>query len=190
MSIFEYISVLSSIIIGLGITQLLRGVVQIIHQPDDGKPYLIHLFWIASTFLLSIVWWWFQFVMADLERWSFATYSFVVAYAVTIYLMCAVLIPSQIESYGNYKEFFFAKKNWFFGFFILERAVDIADTLVKGGVDRYLGFGPEYWIGGPLQIALASVAIGTRSEKFHAIFAIAVILQQISIAVRLFPTMG
>lgn len=54
MSIFEYISVLSSIIIGLGITQLLRGVVQIIHQPDAGKPYLIHLFWIASTFLLKV----------------------------------------------------------------------------------------------------------------------------------------
>ena len=45
MSIFEYISVLSSIIIGLGITQLLRGVVQIIHHPEDGKPYLIHRDW-------------------------------------------------------------------------------------------------------------------------------------------------
>jgi hypothetical protein len=49
-------------------------------------------------------------------------------------------------------------------------------------VDRYLSFGPEYWISGPLQIILAGVAISTRNEKFHAVFAIAIILQQASIA--------
>ena len=69
-------------------------------------------------------------------------------------------------------------------------AITVLVLLVLEGVDRYLSFGPEYWIGGPLQIILAGVAISTRNEKFHAVFAIAIILQQASIAARLFPTMG
>ncbi len=190
MSLFEYISVLSSIIIGLGITQLLRGVVNIIHHPEEGKPYATHLIWVLSMFLISVVWWWFQFTLADNQQWTFQSYCFLIAYAVTIFLMCAVLIPSRISSFGSYKEFFFSKKQWFFGFFILQRLVDILDTLLKGGVDRYLSFGPEYWLSSPIQIALAVVAISTRNEKFHAVFAIAIILLQVSLVVRLFPTMG
>ena len=104
--------------------------------------------------------------------------------------MCAVLIPSRIASFGDYKEFFYSKKHWFFGLFILRRVVDIIDTLFKGGVDRFLSFGPEYWLIGPLQIILAGVAISTKNEKFHALFAIAVILHQAFIVARLFPSMG
>jgi len=190
VSIFEYISVLSSIIIGLGIAQILRGVVEIIHHPEDGKPYLIHLGWVASTLMLSIVWWWFQFNLAEVDQWSVGSYIFLIAYSLTVYLMCAVLFPSRIASFGDYKEFFYSKKHWFFGLFILQNVVDIVDTLIKGGVDRILSFGPEYWINSPLQIILAGVAISTRNEKFHAVFAIATILQQGFIAFRLFPTMG
>ena len=104
--------------------------------------------------------------------------------------MCAVLIPSRIASFGDYKEFFYSKKHWFFGLFILQLVVDMIDTLIKGGVDRFLSFGPEYWLSGPLLIILAGVAISTKNEKFHALFAIAVILQQGIIGFRLFPTMG
>lgn len=187
---FEYISVLTSIIIGLGIARLLRGVIEMIHHPGEGKYYWIHLVWIASTFNLAVVWWWFQFNLNDQELWTFGSYAFVIAYAVSIYLQCAVLIPSHLDSSKDYKTFFFASKAWIFSFFILQRIVDILDTLYKGGLDRMIEFGPEYWIGGPAQILLAAVAISTRNEKFHAIFAAIILLAQASIAIRLFPTMG
>ena len=190
MSIFEYISVLSSIIVGLGITQILRGVVQMIHHPEDGKPYLIHLGWVASTLMLSIVWWWFQFNLAKVDQLSFWSYIFLIAFSLTIYLMCAVLIPSRIASFGDYKEFFYSKKHWFFGLYILQIGVDMVDTLIKGGVDRFLSFGPEYWLSGTLIIILSGVAISTRNEKFHAFFVITIILSRVIIPARLFPIMG
>ena len=190
LDLFEYISVLSSIIVGLGIAHLLRGVIGIIHHPEEGKPYWIHLIWVSSTFLLAVVWWWFQFNLAEIERWTFGSYVFVLTYSVTIYLLCAVLFPAHLASFGNYKVFYYSKSPWYFSFFIVQRSVDIVDTFAKGGFDRFIGFGPEYWIGGPLQIILAGVAIFTRNEKFHAIFAIGVILLQVSIAFRLFPAMG
>ena len=190
MSTFEYISVLSSIIIGLGITQLLRGAVRIIHHREEAKPYLIHLLWVASTFLLAIVWWWFQFTLNELELWTFQNYCFLIAYAVIVYLMCAILIPSSIASFDSYKDFFISKKSWFFGILILQRIVDVLDTLMKGGLDRLYSFGPVYNIGVVLQIVLAGVAIYSRNEKFHIAFVSLILLQQIVMIVQLFPTMG
>lgn len=190
MSIFEYISVLSSIIVGFGITQLLRGVVQMIHNPEESKPCLVHLLWMLSTFLLSIFWWWFQFILADVSKWTFSAYSFVIVYAVTIYLLCAVLVPANVQRFGDYKTFFYSNRHWFFGIFILQRMVDILDTLAKGGLERFFGFGPEYYVAGPVEMLLAGIAIYTRNEKYHLAFAVAIILFQIAIVIRLFPTMG
>lgn len=189
MGVFEYTSVLSSIIIGLGIAQILRGIVQMIHHPEDGRPYLIHLGWVFVTLMFSVVWWWFQYSLADVEQWSFGSYVFLIAYSVTVYLMCAVLFPVRIASYGGYKEFFYSKKHWFFGMFILQNLVDIVDTLIKGGIDRFLSFGPVYSIGAPMTIIFAAIAISTKNEKFHAFFVFAIFWHTVERALK-FPTMG
>ena len=189
MSIFEYTSVLSSIIIGLGIAQILRGVVQMIHHPEDGKPYFIHLGWVVVTLILSIVWWWFQYSLAGVEQWSLGSYVFLITYSVTVYLMCAVLFPIRIGSFGGYKDFFYSKKHWFFGIFMLQNVVDIVDTLIKGGVDRFLSFGPVYSVGAPMIIIFAAIAISTKNEKFHALFVLAILWQTVERALE-FPIMG
>ena len=189
MSIFEYTSVLSSIIIGLGIAQILRGIVQLIHHPEDGKPYPVHLGWVIVTLMLSVVWWWFQCSLAEVEQWSFGSYAFLITYSVTVYLMCAVLFPSRIESYGNYKEFYYSKKHWFFGLFILQNVVDIIDTLIKGGIERFFSFGLIYSLGTPLIVIFAVIAIYTRNEKFHALFVLGMMWQTLGRALQ-FPTMG
>ena len=47
MDIFEYISVLTSIIIGLGIAHLLRGVASLVQHPGRHRIYWVHLVWVA-----------------------------------------------------------------------------------------------------------------------------------------------
>ena len=43
MDLFEYIAVLTSIIIGLAITHILRGVARLIQHPDTNRIYWVHL---------------------------------------------------------------------------------------------------------------------------------------------------
>ena len=50
MDIFEYVAVLTSIIIGLGITHLLRGVAGLIQHPDQHRIYWVHLIWVPLRF--------------------------------------------------------------------------------------------------------------------------------------------
>ena len=190
MDLFEYISVLTSIIIGLGIARLLRGVIEMIHYPADGRHYTVHLVWMLNTFLMAVVWWWFEFTLVDSQTWSYGAYIFLIMYAIFIYLLCAVLVPTRINTFGDYKNFFYAKRSWFFSFLILQRGIDIIDTFAKGGLDRYLSFGPSYWLGGPLQMILFAIAIWTRNEKFHSALAVTVLLLQVWIVILLFPTMS
>ena len=43
MGMFEYVVVLTSIILGLGITHLLQGMTRLIQDPEGGRPYWVHL---------------------------------------------------------------------------------------------------------------------------------------------------
>ena len=72
---------------------------------------------------------------------------------------------------------------------MLQNLVDIVDTLIKGGMDRFLSFGPVYSVGAPMTIILSAIAISTKNEKFHAVFVLAILWQTVERALK-FPTMG
>lgn len=55
MGVFEYVSVLTSIVIGLAIAHLLSGVIRIIQHPGRRARYLTHLVWVAFMFFQSIL---------------------------------------------------------------------------------------------------------------------------------------
>ena len=78
MDIFEYVAVLTSIIIGLGITHLLRGVAGLIQHPDQHRIYWVHLVWVGYLFFTLIFWWWWEFRLGTIETWTFYLYLFVV----------------------------------------------------------------------------------------------------------------
>ena len=61
LSPFEYIFVLVSIIIGLGITHLLTGLARLIQDPSKAKVYWVHLIWVFWQFLMMAFIWWFEF---------------------------------------------------------------------------------------------------------------------------------
>ena len=61
MELFEYVAVLTSIIIGLGMARLLSGLTRLIQHPEHAKPYWIHLCWVAYMFVYAVFWWWWEF---------------------------------------------------------------------------------------------------------------------------------
>lgn len=174
MEIFEYVAVLTSIIIGLGMAQLLMGVTRLIQHPEQAKPYWVHLCWVSYMFLLSVFWWWWEFRLQAVEMWTFGVYLFVVLYAFLMYLLCALLFPSNFSGYDGFKGYFYAKRNWFFGVFILVQLVDVGDSLIKG-VDYYNSLGMQYLVAEGAIVACSVAAIITKNEKFHAIFVLALL---------------
>jgi hypothetical protein len=114
MEMFEYVAVLTSIIIGLGMAQLLLGLTRLIQNPERAKPYWIHLGWVLYMFIFSVFWWWWEFRLGTIMVWTFGVYLFVILYAFLVFLLCALLFPTSFSGHDGFKGYFYAKRAWFF----------------------------------------------------------------------------
>ena len=187
MEFFNYVMVLASVIIGLGITHLLQGAAAIVQHPGREKIYWVHLVWVAQAFLLIIFWWWFEFRLSKLEEWPFAIYFFVLLYATVLYMVCALLFPKDLNDYDGFKEYFYARKAWFFGLNLVGVSLDVGDSLLKG-LDHFRSLGPAYPIVMAVSAVAFSAAIWIRNERFHAAFATISLLYMLLYPVLLFGT--
>jgi hypothetical protein len=67
----------------------------------------------------------------------------------------------------------------------LSMVLDAVDTLLKGS-EHFRSFGLEYPIKLVVYVLLAGAAAGTRNERFHATFAVANIVYQLTWILRSF----
>lgn len=140
---FEYVIVLTGVVIGLALTHLMQGVARIIEHPERVRIWWVHLGWIAYMFVSAVFWWWWEFNLRLITTWTFQLYAFVIGYAFLIYLTCAVLVPSEIAPFESFRDYFIARRRWFFGLLIAWLAVDVFDTWAKGA-DYFRSLGSEY----------------------------------------------
>ena len=174
MDAFEYISILTSIIIGLGMAQLLLGVSRLIQHPESARPYWVHLSWVLTMFVYSVFWWWWQFSLNEIEVWTFGVYLLVILYAFLIFLMCALLSPVNLSGYDGFEEYYYARRAWIFGTFLVMQFVDVGVSLIKG-MDYFLELGVLYYVGELLIVVFSVIAIATRNKSFHAAFVLALL---------------
>ena len=189
MDIFEYVSVLTSIIVGLGIAHLLRGVVRLIQHPGRHPVYWVHLGWVANMFLSLVFFWWWEFNLGGIERWTFTVYLFVLCYAVLLFMISALLFPEDLSGYEGYREYFHARRRWFFGLQALTFPIDVVDTMIKGS-GHVTGLGSEYLPAMFIQFSLAIFAMFIRNERFHQVLVVAFLAYQLSWALRMFGTVA
>lgn len=189
MDAFEYVMVLTSIIIGLAMTHLLQGLATIVQHPGRDRIWWVHLLWVAWTFLFAIFWWWWEFRYRAVESWTFLLYSFVVAYAFLVYLLAAMLFPKDLDGYEGFREYFLARRRWFFGLLIAASLFDLADSRFKGA-DYFASLGRQYFVYVAVIIALAIAGIVTRNERAQGAIAIILLGYQVSWALTAFGTVG
>ncbi len=93
MDAFSYLSVLTSIILGLGIQQVLQGYRALILSRRRVKFYAPPLVW--SVLLLAMVaqHWWSSFHLAARTEWSFAIFATILIMTALIYMMAAIVLP-------------------------------------------------------------------------------------------------
>ena len=193
MEIFDYVMIVISLIVGLGLAQLLSGIGELALGKaighDPAKPYWIHLLWVAYVFLYLIFFWWFQFNLQRVETWSFPLFSLEVCYAVLIFLLCFVLFPGSKRRISDYKTYFFAARKWFFGLLITVFLVDFVDTAIKGR-SYLVDLGLEWALGKVLMIAFLTYAIVTTNKRFHAWFVVLVLMLQVFFILRSYLFLG
>jgi hypothetical protein len=188
MEFFNYVMVLASVIVGLAVAHLLQGVAKLVQHPDRSKLYWVHLLWIVLTFFNALFWWWWEFALSHTPHWTFEIYIFVLCFAVVLYLICAVLVPSELGQYADYRAYFYSRRRWLFGLLLAFSLLDFVDTAIKGRA-HLLSLGWPYFTIFTVRSALLMIAIKTRNERFHAFIVLLFIAQLATLAFGSFHTM-
>ena len=69
MGAFEYLSVLISIILALGMTRVLGGVGEMLQARSHRRIYWVHVVWIINLFLYLVIAWWIFYRWRNQQLW-------------------------------------------------------------------------------------------------------------------------
>ena len=131
---FAYLSVLLSIIIGLGLTQLLTATGRLIRHRDRVRVHWLPLLWAALLFLIYIQAWWAMYGLRLRHDWTFPAFGIVLAQMATLYLMAAVALPELIDEDGVDLGYYFdSHHRWFFAFFLATLLISITKDIILTG---------------------------------------------------------
>jgi hypothetical protein len=97
MSSFEFIAALMSIIIGLGVTNLLAGAGRAFYRRKENPLDEVHIVLTIATLLLLVLQWWVTFRWNTEENWTFDKFLVLTAWTVTLYLLTVFLYPPDLS---------------------------------------------------------------------------------------------
>lgn len=168
MGSFDYLSVLISIVLGLGITNLLTGLAALVRQRGRLIWYWPLAIWMATVFLIHVQTWWALFGLRDMQQWSFAAFLVVLLQPVALFVMTALITPDLSGSGKvDLRIGYFRETRGFFGALLFALLASLAKNLVLSGSmpeGRNLAAHIVF-------IAIALVGGISRSSRIHAVLA-------------------
>ena len=176
--LFPHVRILVGMIIGLGLTHLLRNFAGLMVHRARRHVYWTHLVWTLFVFLYLLHFWWWQFRLSYTVTWDVEIYVFITFYALVLYLLCAFTLPERVDDDADYREHFYSRRRWFFGLLAGVFAMDFIDTWTKGAA-YFESLGPEYIVRNVAYIVLSLVAMKTTNSRFHGVFALAAIVYEV-----------
>jgi len=167
---FEHLSVLISIVIGLGITHLLMSAHRLVQARERVRPYWLSLLWAVLIFISQVEWWWASFSYRQQVEWNFFYFLFILASPVALFLAAAFVLP-ELEPDQQYdlEEYYFRTRGWFFSILAVSPALDAVRRGIQAG--SYTDFGAVS--NAVSAVLLASLAI-SRQAWYHAMLTLAV----------------
>ncbi len=176
MSPFEFVTVLISIILGLGITQIMSGLADLIHQWEKAKLYWPHLLWVVLVFILHVQEWWLVYQLKSMTVWRLPFFLFQVLYPISLFILARILFPlPNDEDATDMRSFYF--KNYR-KLFILVMILSILSALENIFVH---GLGADGWIVNAGIFATLLVATWSKSisPRLHQLLAILLLLTMV-----------
>jgi hypothetical protein len=84
MDIYLHVSVLFSMIPGMDVSHLLRGMARMVQHPKQYKVYWVHLVWTIFLFLYLLHFWWWEFRLRRVDVWASPLYLLIASYALLL----------------------------------------------------------------------------------------------------------
>jgi MFS family permease len=107
ISPFEYVSILVSIILGLGITQILSAFSDLLYNYKKVRFYWPHTFWIVFILFLHIQDWFITYQLKDKPVWHLPELFFILLYPISLFCVAKMLLPTNEREERNDMKLFY-----------------------------------------------------------------------------------
>jgi hypothetical protein len=167
MSSFEFISILMSIVIGLGVTNLLAGLGRAFYRRRETPMDEVHIVLTAGTLLLLILQWWVTFKWNTETHWTFDHYLALIIWAVSMYLMTVFLYPPDLSETEEHKARFERNRSGYYSSFSAMCLLDIVQAAIHGDLFHpvwYLPYAGHYTL-------LGAIGLCARRRGYDRFFA-------------------
>ena len=112
MTIFEYLMVLVSIIMGLGMTQVLRGASRIARSK---KRYSAVTIFTLLLFYLYVQNWWAMWDLNEVVEWNQVYFSLIIIMVCSLFAATELLLPMAASAETDWEQHYFSVRTWFYG---------------------------------------------------------------------------
>jgi len=161
---FNYLSVLLSIIMGLAITQILKGFRGILLARVRVRIYWPSLVWAVLLLAMCVEIWWSQFGMLGRSDWTLPMFYSVLLQFIIAYMLAAIVLPDFFgDDEVDLREHYFSHQRWFFGLLILELLSSLLkEFALSGGYHETTNL--VFHI---VFLVAAALTMTVRNETFH-----------------------
>jgi hypothetical protein len=134
MSSFEFISILMSIVIGLGVTNLLAGAGRAFYRRRETPMDEVHIVLTLATLLLLALNWWVAFKWNTNVVWSFDKFLVLLVWTIMLYLLTTFLYPPDLSEEEERRNRFEGNRSGYYAAFVGFCLMDIAQTALRSGL--------------------------------------------------------
>lgn len=176
MSSFEFLSVLISVVVGLGIANILNGIGRLLHRHKDVRVSVTFAAWTLFLFLYMVIYWWtVVFGWQNWQNWNLVIFMFILTYGIVLFLLSVILYPADMPSDWDPHDRFIDMRRWFFGLFILLIFIEFLDSYLK---DHLSGFSTPYLLMLGLWLACGVAGFISKNRRVHAIASVSALASQ------------
>lgn len=116
MSPFEFVTIFSSLILGLALSHILRAVTDLYEIRDRVKTYWLNSLWVITVIMWPVYTWWGLWQLSiELNEWHYSQYWFLMTNLASIYFFTTLVLPKATDEgvidlekhyYSVYQAFF------------------------------------------------------------------------------------
>lgn len=98
MSPFEFVTIFCSLIVGLALTHIFRGVSDLYEIRDRVKTYWLNSLWVVTVIMWAIYAWWGLWELSEtIIVWKYHQYWFLMINLSTIYFFTTLVLPKATD---------------------------------------------------------------------------------------------
>lgn len=161
---YQHVVVVMSMVLGLGITQLLKGMAQLHRARSRVRTYWLHWGWVTLLVFVSLLLWWTFWNYRGIAEWNFLRFVVYLSPIIVMYYVTARAFPDPVDSVSSIKEYYFANRVGFFGSFALCGVLaGVAAAVVRG-----LPLSDSSYVFRLLLVLFMLILMRSTNERVHA----------------------